>query len=66
MFSGPGVVLPEQGPLKMYKIKIICAWCKRVLGEKESDEPGDTHTICASCLAKQNEEIAKLKDGKRA
>lgn len=28
----------------------ICAWCKRVLGEKEPlDDPRITHTICENC-----------------
>lgn len=27
-----------------------CAWCKRILGEKEPlDDPKVTHTICENC-----------------
>ena len=32
---------------------IICAWCKKVLGEKEPlENKADTHGICKICEAK--------------
>ena len=36
-------------------MKIVCAWCKRHLGEKEvsqlpKDRPAITHTICPACF----------------
>ena len=32
-------------------MKIICAWCKRVMGDKEPfDDKSITHTICPKCL----------------
>lgn len=30
----------------------ICAWCKKVMGQKQAGEPGDTHGICPDCGAK--------------
>lgn len=44
----------------IYKIKVICAYCLKALGEKESQHPGDTHTICKSCLAEQDRLLAIL------
>lgn len=43
-----------------YKIKVICAYCKQILGEKDSQHPGDTHTVCPVCLAEQNRLLAIL------
>ena len=32
-------------------MKIVCAWCKKNMGEKEPlDDEGITHTICPDCL----------------
>lgn len=32
---------------------IICAWCKKTLGEKEPfDNPSTTHGICTECYKK--------------
>ena len=37
---------------------IVCAWCKRVLGDKEPLENGwITHTICDDCISKLKTEI---------
>jgi len=34
-------------------MKIRCAWCQMILGEKEGGSPGDvTDGICNNCLAK--------------
>jgi len=33
-------------------MRISCAWCKHVIGEKPGE--GVTHTICAACLAEFN------------
>ena len=40
------------------KMKRICAWCGKVMGEKDAEglEGEDTHGICDECLAKLNEE----------
>jgi hypothetical protein len=34
-------------------VKIICAWCKREMGEREGNYPPGTtsHGICDSCAA---------------
>lgn len=38
-------------------MKIICSWCKKVLGEKEPfDDPAVTHAKCSNCLEKQQRE----------
>lgn len=43
-------------------MKIICAWCKKTLGEKEPfDSDEETHTICGPCQEKQIEELAKIR-----
>ncbi len=35
-------------------MKIICSWCKKVMGEKEPfDDPSVTHGRCMACLSKQ-------------
>jgi len=35
-------------------MKIICSWCKKLLGEKEpSDDPSEIHAKCAACIEKQ-------------
>jgi hypothetical protein len=43
-----------------YTMRIICAYCEKVLGEKESQHPGDTHTVCSDCLEEQNRLLALL------
>ena len=43
-----------------YTIKIICAYCKKVMGEKKSQHPGDTHSVCPACLAEQERLLAIL------
>lgn len=43
-----------------YIIDVICAWCKKKIGEKESQTPGDTHTVCPECEEKQNKLLAIL------
>lgn len=38
-------------------MKIICSWCKKLIGEKEPiDDPSETHAKCAQCLKKQADE----------
>lgn len=38
-------------------MKVICAWCRRKLGEKAPlENPGETHTICAACREEFNRE----------
>lgn len=46
---------------------IQCAWCKKVLGEKEPlDNKNTTHTICGDCFDKvereENEEEQAMKE----
>ena len=36
--------------VNLSKLKIVCAWCKKHLGEKESDTEGETCGICDDCL----------------
>lgn len=38
---------------------IICAWCGRVLGEKQGE--GVTHGICPDCFAKLRQEIVTFR-----
>jgi len=38
---------------------IVCAWCGRILGEKQGT--GTTHGICPQCLAKLQVEMATLR-----
>lgn len=41
-------------------VKIICAWCKKDMGEKEGEvEGGITHTICPKCSKKEKEALQK-------
>lgn len=43
---------------------VICAWCKAVLGSKETAGGQVSHGICEDCLKKQKAELAELKRGK--
>lgn len=40
-------------------MKQICAWCKKVYGEKEGD--GETHGFCERCYRQQQAAIAKIR-----
>ncbi len=47
----------HDGPERLYRLSTIltveCAWCKKVIGEKEDDgQTGITHGICPECSAK--------------
>jgi hypothetical protein len=46
------------------KLRVVCAWCKKIMGEKEvKDLPvrlfGITHSICFSC---SDDVFAELED----
>ncbi|GEM_PF-4292511 len=41
------------------KGRIICSWCKKVLGTKEME--GDSHTICVDCREKYFSDFPKRK-----
>ncbi len=43
-----------------YIIDVICAYCEKVIGQKESQHPGATHTVCPDCLEEQNRLLAIL------
>lgn len=43
-----------------YIIDVICAYCKKKIGEKESQHPGATHGVCPECLAEQDRLLAIL------
>jgi len=39
-------------------MKIVCAWCKKELGEKEPlDDPRISHGICEECKQKMQQEL---------
>ena len=44
-------------------MKIVCSWCKKVMGEKEPfDDPSVSHAKCSACLSKQGTpHVATLK-----
>jgi hypothetical protein len=47
--------------------KIVCAWCRREIGEKESEgsqimQKIITHSICEGCKAKEKAKLAHLKN----
>jgi len=37
----------------------ICAWCKKIMGEKDGEENDDliSHSICPECKEKTREEV---------
>lgn len=37
-------------------MKIICAWCKKDMGEKAPEHAGISHGICAECAKRVKEE----------
>lgn len=48
-------------PRKPETVSIICAWCKKDMGEKEGHVEKDlniNHGICSECIAKMREEDA--------
>jgi len=40
-------------------MQIVCAWCKRVIGEKQGEGTG--YVICSECLAKLRSGIVTLR-----
>ena len=64
-FNQPPAEKPKGGEeeKKITKMKIICAWCKKVMGEKEVESANEeeTHSICEECKAKMKEEIEEQK-----
>lgn len=52
-----GLVQKSQRYRSMNGMK-ICAWCKTVVGESDTELP--THTICPDCLEKQEKELSLL------
>ncbi len=39
-------------------MKIICSWCKKIIGEKEPfDDPSISHAKCAACLSRQDKPL---------
>lgn len=46
---------------------VRCAWCLRVMEEKDPlDDLTVSHTICPSCLYEQEKEIRKYWNGEQA
>lgn len=45
-------------------MKVECAWCKKMLGEKEPlDDLQVTHGICSECMANFMTEIPSEREG---
>jgi hypothetical protein len=44
-----------------YIMQVICAYCKKKMGEKPSQHPGDSHGVCPECLETQNRLLEELK-----
>lgn len=44
--------MAERLTIEMDLVDRVCAWCSKILGQKESAKAGDTHTICVDCLLK--------------
>ena len=41
-------------------MKIVCAWCKKPLGDKEPlSDTSVTHTICPECLKAMDNPVKK-------
>lgn len=43
-----------------YIMQIVCAYCQKPMGEKESQHPGVSHGVCSDCLEEQNRLLALL------
>jgi hypothetical protein len=41
--------MTDREPLARCRQVIVCSWCQCVLGTKEAESPGVTHSICESC-----------------
>ena len=42
-------------------MKVICAWCKKPMGEKEPlDNTNISHGICPDCFAEVKKDISKI------
>lgn len=49
-----------------YKMRIICAYCQKPMGEKDSQHPGTSHGVCPECLEEQNRLLALLVEEQEA
>jgi len=46
-------------------MKVVCAWCRKDMGEKEpKEDKGTTHSICPQCLRKIKGRRFRYKVGK--
>jgi len=46
------------------RIKIVCAWCEKDMGEKDGGGvEGVSHGICEECLRRQLDALERLKKG---
>jgi len=47
---------------KLSELKVVCAWCRKPLGEVEPLSNGDTtHSICPTCYNKLMKDVKKHK-----
>jgi|GEM_PF-1039759 uncharacterized CHY-type Zn-finger protein len=64
-FNQPPAEKPEEEEKKKFtKVKIICGWCRKEIGEKEVEMASGsdvTHGICDECKANAKEEEAASK-----
>lgn len=50
------------------KIRMVCAWCRKEMEEKEADRDGVSHGICNECginVKKEIEENKKRREQKK-
>jgi len=64
-FNLPPAEKPEEKK-KFTKMKIICGWCEKDMGEKEVESANEeeTHSICDECKAKLKKEAEEYKKSK--
>jgi hypothetical protein len=43
-------------------LKVVCAWCKRDMGEKMGPDGMTTHVICRNCMEVELAKFAKEKE----
>lgn len=51
--------------MRKYKIKRICMWCGKFLGDIESDYNGISHGLCEACERKYYPEIWDIRQRKQ-
>ena len=56
---------PEEAPdnREVKMVKIICAYCGKIIGTQESRTGGDSHGMCPDCFKREMEKLDRQESG---